>query len=659
MVWDKDLFGDQKVAASHTGCHALLIAGPGTGKTLTLTRRVLYLIEEQSVSPTQILVLTFTRAAAAELRNRVFTNLSQDLKEQPRISTLHSFALQQILINSKLIEILPQPIRIADKWEKRKIIYEDLKEILNTEPSEINYTIPEIEKNFNLLSADWLTLNAQKEDWEKNFRDPRFLAAWRHHREIYGYTLLSELVYQLKRGLSQYEDFTLESDFLHLLIDEYQDLNKCDLAVISALKDKEIEIFASGDDDQSIYGFRFAHPEGIRKFKDNFTPSNEYHLKKCFRCDRKIIELATFVAALDENRVKKPLECVDNAKEGEVNLLRFANQDQEAEGVSLICEFLINKENYKPGEILILLRSNRNRVFSSILENILEEKNIPVETQVANSPLDTNDGRMLLSFLNLLVDPNDSLAIRTLLILRDNNIGTVIFSQIYMVARKNNFTFSEALNNIMDNPSLISSFGDRIRNEMQKIQEIINKHKSENDSLDESSTPNELKKVLENLSQDVIFETDNRNEIQSFLDTIIDEILLNNIKDLITTLSSSLEDKEQEICEDKVNIITMHKAKGLTAKGVIIVGAEDEYIPGTSEGELEDDERRLLYVSLSRAKHYLALTYCTIRTGNQLFTGRTSGRPRRSLTRFLRDCSIEPINGRKYTQELNNKNRVV
>lgn len=653
MVWDKDLFEDQKEIASHFGCHALLIAGPGTGKTLTLTRRVLYLIEEQKISPNQILVITFTRAATAELRNRVFDSLSHSFQELPRICTLHSFALRQILLNSKMTEILPQPIRIADKWETRNIIFEDLKGILNFETSEIRYTISDIEENFNLLSTDWQTLNAEQEDWEKNFRDPRFLAAWRHHRETYGYTLLSELVYQLKRGLTQYEDFALESDYLHLLIDEYQDLNKCDLAVISALKDKECEIFASGDDDQSIYGFRFAHPEGIRRFKNNFTPSNEYNLKKCIRCDRKIIELATFVAALDEHRIKKPLECLDNAKDGEVNILRFSDQDHEAEGVSLICDFLINKENYKPGDILILLRSDRYRVFSSILENFLKEKNIPVETQITSSPLDIKEGRMLLSFLNLLIDPNDNLAIRTLLILRDTKIGSAISSQIYMLARKKNFTFSEAIYKIMDKPSLISRFGKRISIEMQKIQEILNKHKSEFDSLNDSSTPIDLKKAIRTLSQDVIFDTDKLNEIHSFLDTIIDETLLNSHKDLITTLNSPLEDKEQEICEDKVNIITMHKAKGLTAKGVIIVGAEDEYIPGKSEGELEGDERRLLYVSLSRAKHYLALTYCNRRTGYQRYTGRTSGQLRRNLTRFLVDCSIDPIDGMKYAQQLN------
>ena len=653
MVWDKDLFEDQKEIASHFGCHALLIAGPGTGKTLTLTRRVLYLIEEQKISPNQILVLTFTRAATAELRNRVFDSLSHSFQELPRICTLHSFALRQILLNSKMREILPQPIRIADKWETRNIIFEDLKGILNFETSEINYTIPDIKRNFNLLSTDWQTLNAEKEDWEKNFRDPRFLAAWRHHRETYGYTLLSELVYQLKRGLTQYEDFALESDYLHLLIDEYQDLNKCDLAVISALKDKECEIFASGDDDQSIYGFRFAHPEGIRRFKNNFTPSKEYNLKKCIRCDRKIIELANFVAALDEHRIKKPLECLDNAKDGEVNILRFSNQNHEAEGVSLICDFLINKENYKLGDILILLNRDKNRIFSSILENSLKKKNIPVEIQITSSPLDIKEGRMLLSFLNLLINPNDNLAIRTLLILRDTKIGSVISSQIYMLARKKNFTFSETIYKIMDKPSLISRFGKRISIEMQKIQEILNKHKSEFDSLNDSSTTKDLKKAIRNLSQDVIFNIDKLNEIHSFLDTIIDETLLNSHKDLIPTLNSPLEDKEQEICKDKVNIITMHKAKGLTAKGVIIVGAEDEYIPGTSEGELEDDVRRLLYVSLSRAKHYLAITYCNRRTGNQRYTGRTSGQLRRNLTRFLVYCSIDPIDGMKYAQQLN------
>jgi DNA helicase-2/ATP-dependent DNA helicase PcrA len=117
-------------------------------------------------------------------------------------------------------------------------------------------------------------------------------------------------------------------------------------------------------------------------------------------------------------------------------------------------------------------------------------------------------------------------------------------------------------------------------------------------------------------------------------------------------LSSSLEDEEQELDSESVNIMTMHKAKGLTADAVIIIAAEDEYIPGRQIGEREGDERRLLYVSLSRARHFLAVTYCERRTGQQKHTGRTSGQLRRTLTRFLRDAPIIPINGADFMGQL-------
>ncbi len=131
MSWETDLIDEQKRAASHVGTHARLLAGPGTGKTLVLTRRIVYLIEEKGVNPEQILELTFTRAAAFQLRQRVAKELGDD--KMPKISTLHSFALRQLLRNSSRITSLPQPLRIADDWEERHIILEDLKRILNLE----------------------------------------------------------------------------------------------------------------------------------------------------------------------------------------------------------------------------------------------------------------------------------------------------------------------------------------------------------------------------------------------------------------------------------------------------------------------------------------------------------------------------------------------
>ena len=224
MAWDDHLLQAQRAAAAHAGTHARLLAGPGTGKTLTLTRRICFLVTERNISAENILALTFTRAAAWELRQRVANELGEN--SSPHISTLHSFALRQLLKNEKRMKGLPQPLRIADDWEERNIVQRDLKDLLK---------LPHIDRAkelLNELSADWQSLTADEEDWEKRFPNPAFLGAWREHRQIYGYTLRSELVYQLKKGLELRGDFKLDGQIEYLLVDEYQDLNRCDLAVV-------------------------------------------------------------------------------------------------------------------------------------------------------------------------------------------------------------------------------------------------------------------------------------------------------------------------------------------------------------------------------------------------------------------------------------------
>ncbi|MDI6811722.1 MAG: UvrD-helicase domain-containing protein [archaeon] len=195
VQWDENLTRAQKKAASHRGAHARLLAGPGTGKTLTMTRRILWLITQQNIPPSEILALTFTRAAASELRRYVKDNLEGMSSELPRVSTLHSFALRQLLRNASLTQ-LPQPLRIADDYEERWVIIEELSDL-------IGKNVRETQKLLNELSADWQRLTADSPDWEIRFPDPLFLGAWKEHREIYGYTLRAELVYQLKRVLEE------------------------------------------------------------------------------------------------------------------------------------------------------------------------------------------------------------------------------------------------------------------------------------------------------------------------------------------------------------------------------------------------------------------------------------------------------------------------
>lgn len=645
MPWDAGLTPEQRNAAGYAGTHARLLAGPGTGKTLTLTRHICFLIEERNVEPERICALTFTRAAAHELRRRVESEVGRG--KVPRISTLHSFALRQLLRNSNRLTFLPQPLRVADDWEERHIILEDLKALLNLGG------IDEARRLLNELSADWQRLTADQADWDKRFPNPAFLGAWREHRGIYGYVLRAELVYQLKRALEQYGDFSLDGPPRYLLLDEYQDLNRCDLAVVKAIADRGAEVYAAGDDDQSIYGFRMAHPEGIRRFPQDYPGARELSLTVCKRCDREILDLGLFVARQDFRRINKPLRAEDGHTGAEIAILRFRDQNEEAQGVADLCRHLINDRGLQPHHILILLRSDHNGAFSSVLRQVLGAHGVPLGIATADTnPLNAPAGRQVLAFLRLLANHTDHLAWRTLLKLRNNGVGPGAVNAAYELARARNAKFAEALQTICDDPSLAGRHGARIRTEVEAIRAILGDLSSLLSADEDNGAEIDLTETIGQIVRRLVDDEVQREALQHQFWLAIQAAERKSISDLVRALEVSREDLEQEIDEGKVNILTMHKAKGLTAEAVVIVAAEDEYVPGRAQGDAADDERRLLYVSLTRAKHHLFITYCDRRTGAQRNTGRTAGQPRRSLTRFLRDGPIAPQEGSTYVANL-------
>lgn len=633
-MWDDNLNEEQKNAASFHGSNGCLLAGPGTGKTYCLTRRVMYLIEELNISPSNISVLTFTRAAAAELSRRVKEELG-DTNTFPKISTLHSFALKLILDNQSKTR-LPQPIRIADDFEE-ELIVDELKIILDIEKKEVRTLL-------NKLSADWGRLKADEDDYE--FPDPRFLGAWYEHRDIYGYTLRSELVYQLKNALAE-EDFRFLPKIEYLLVDEYQDLNPCDLAVIKLLVGYGAELFSAGDDDQSIYGFRFANPQGIRKFLDVYTPSEYLKLKECMRCDKKILDLSLFVANQDHNRIPKELSYTGDAEDGEVNIIRFKGQRQEALGIATICGHLINHKEIKPSEILILLRSDRYGVFSSVIQESFERKGIPVA--LASNPLaalETEEGRFFVCILQLLINPEDNLAWRVILKIRKNKIGTETFKTLYEIAIGNSLNFYGSLQLVSKNPELIKMKGKLLKQELEDINDILS-------HINMESIKN-LDSFIETLADDLIHDEEIKKDVKSIFNNVIQSSNEKmKLKDLLKALNVSISN-EQDLDDQKVAIMTMHQAKGLTADAVFIVAAEDEYIPGKSE-EREQilDSMRLLYVSLTRARHYLYITHCKVRTGNQTHTGSNPNVKWRRLSRFLRQPIFTSQSWESYIEQNN------
>lgn len=638
MAWDDGLLEGQKKAAQHAGSHARLLAGPGTGKTLTLTRRICFLINALNVPPESIFALTFTRAAAQELRQRVSNALEG--QSIPRISTLHSFALRQLLKNQHILTSLPAPLRIADDWEERNIIVEDLKILLGLS------RIDEVRELINQLSADWESLNADEEGWEDRHPNPRFLGAWKQHRKIYGYTLRAELVYQLKKNLEFEEDFSLENPINHLVIDEYQDLNKCDLSIIKHLEERGAELFIAGDDDQSIYGFRKAHPEGIRRFPNDFPGSINLELQICKRCDRDILGIGLFIAEQDFGRIQKNIYTDPSAGAGEVRILRFKNQNEEARGIAKLCKQLSDRYDLK--NILILLRSDHRKKFSRPIEDELRKAGVPVST-VTSSNIFDEGGRTFLSFLRLVVNSEDSLAWRTILQCWFTGIGPKMFGSIYDISRSGNKSFARAILDAYDDNTIIPSrYRKRLSSAISKIMSLRN-DALRNGILAEHDSPSQLVDAISPIMDIFITDDDDRTAVRSQFERLALSLDLHSLDEIIRSLGTA-GDMEPDIAEEKVNILTMHRAKGLTAGAVIVAAAEDEYIPGRADAEDEGDERRLLYVSLTRAEHHLFVTYCTRRTGSQMRTGRTSGRPRRHITRFLRESRHKPQDGQEFTE---------
>jgi DNA helicase II / ATP-dependent DNA helicase PcrA len=509
--------------------------------------------------------------------------------------------------------------------------------------------IKEVAELLHLLSADWERLTP---NWEKRFPNPKFLGAWQEHRKIFGYTLRSELVYQLKQAFTEGK-LTLKKPPQHLLVDEYQDLNACDLAVVKEIAQAGAELFTAGDDDQSIYGFRFADPEGIRRFTTEYQPSDSLELAECRRCDCGVLNLALYVARQDPRRIDKAIHPVDGAGPGEIQILHFEDQGQEARSVADICVWLRDKQNVNPENILFLLRSDHNGQFSEPIRAALQPRGFRVATithplEPLNCPKqddghEQKSGRILLSLLRLSVNRRDHLAWRTLLQLRPNAIGEKAYFALYELARQKGIGFADALVLVRDDPSLIDRFGKKLSEEVVAVEKVLSEVPDT-----EQLTPLE---VVRQLGQRQIQDERVRDEVVGVFEKAAAGDPPIEVSDLLRIINIA-PDQQNQLEPDAINIMSMHQAKGLTADATFVIAAEEEYLPGRATGLAVDDERRLLYVSLTRARHFLFITHCRRRTGAQRHSGSRSGQAERNLTPFLRGGPLESRDGIDYVRML-------
>lgn len=613
---------DQNRVIQHTPSkHGRVLAGPGTGKSSTAVALAVELAQ-QTPRP-RVKFLTFTRAATAELAKKV-RDAGQESTDP---STLHSFSISVLLKNPGTAPI-PQPLRISDDWEVRNLLRPHLSGLLGVGVGDIDRLLRE-------MASKWESLNPNLEEPEivPSVRN-RFIGTLNLHRRVFGYTLLSELPDLLRGVLRDYEDLEgIEYDLL--IVDEYQDLNACDLDVLRRLSERGTKILAIGDDDQSIYSFRKADPEGIRRFHADYPEAEDYSLTFCHRLNVSIGEWAQFVIDGDTGRAPRPpLSYSKSAPQGLVSLVGFRSEVAEASGVASLVEWLVEDEGIEPSDIIILFRSDWQSRFSKKVREAIGKLGIDiVDTQKSQALLAEPEARRMLAVLQLIRNPRDSLAWWTMAHLT-GGLGRRTIDEIYGLAVERGVTFGDVV--VAEAPDFLAC-SPKLRARLSQLW-------------------SESARLIDELAPHVPEESDEWGGLiarwcgEGRLPQCSDELLrlvsmadepgtIVPFEEFVTRFGLRLQE-QAEADQTGVRLMTMSSSKGLTAEACIVVGVEDSLIPWRSADI--NEERRLLYVAMTRARRHLVLTWVEWRRGAAAHSGTaTSGR--RRPTDLLRGGPVESV----------------
>lgn len=621
------LLPEQTVAAAARTNDARLLAGPGTGKTKTIVEHVANLIRG-GVPPGEILCLTFTRAAAAGMRRKIGEALGTG-SIPPEVYTLHAFALKVLMQRRVDVGSGKGRARVADDWEERWVVQEDLKGLLG------EARIKAVQDRLKALGAAWET-----EPGVPPTVDPDLLGALTKDKERYRYVLRSELVFLLHGELGSDLDL-LRDGYKHIVVDEYQDLNKCDVAVLDELGRRGAVLFVAGDDDQSIYQqLRHAHPDAIRGFMTNHTGAEDLTLSVCMRCDREIIRLATEVISQEVGRAAKVLAPYPTAGPGIVELLSFPDQFEEARGIATLTKKLVDAD-VPYDHVMVLLRSDWQGRFSDVILDAMNAIGVPARVRTPDkSGLDTKPGRCLLAHMRLSVDVEDDLAWRTALESGRNHVGRQKIADLNSLADALGVSFAAAVDLVARDPAKIAG-GAMLKTEVEAIKTRLTNVAA--------VAPADIEATIQAFADELPASQELADALAELL-ALAGTFLVADLADFLNAIAMG-KDEEQDLVANTVNIMTMHKAKGLDACVVLIPAAEEEIIPG--DRGATDEARRLFYVSLTRAKHALFVTHAVRRTGAQAYSGvpgRTHSRTSFLRTRgfskpggaFARDFAVDP-----------------
>lgn len=611
----------------HAGSHARVLAGPGTGKTDRLTYRCAWLIRS-GINPKRIVCVTFTRAAAGEMKQRLSEHPDVGPDSLPVVMNLHALAL---MLLSRLYLEQGSSLVILDSWEEKYLLIPALMRATGRSGQQGKDETEDLLKTYE---AGWNSLDVEKPGWTDGF-DQDFARALAQLGRSFGFTLRGELVYRLKELFDGDPIGVRNLGFTHVMVDEFQDLNPCDIAVIDRFAAAGAEVMVCGDDDQSIYGFRQAHPISLLEFPDSHRPCQTYELTDCYRCPQNIVQYANATMEHSLNHMRYPKRLRSASQEtGMVQAAQFQDGNEEAEWVAAIVGWLIRTEGVPPGQILVLCPTRslgNDRIVPAICRRGIKVRNLLVD----NRPIDSETGRRAYSVLRYAANQRDAIAVLTWLYLF-RNIGPATVSAIEKLVTSTEGGFPGVVDELWRNPGKLGCLGTRVSAALSGLHEASAELKGKC----------RIDEAISFLATMVAEEQ--RQEFIEYLERVAATIGARepSLADLVSALQTFEVRSDPGTSDDHVRVMTMHKAKGLTARAVILPGMEDQFFLGEDADPFKVEEiRRLFYMSITRSRKYLFLTHARKRYGNEIFnTGGVISRDRRRL-RFLSDAGFVSVDG--------------
>ena len=616
----------QKQAVLQKDGPMIIIAGAGSGKTRVLTYRIAHLMQ-QGVDAFNILSLTFTNKAAREMKERIAGVVGVSEAKNLWMGTFHSVFAR--ILRSEADKLgFPSNFTIYDTQDSVRLLTSIIKEMnldkerykakqIQNRISSFKNSLVTVRAYFNnpdLQEADMHASRPRVGDIYKEYVDRCFKAGAMDFDDLLLRT--NELLARFPEVLAKYQD-----RFRYIMVDEYQDTNHSQYLIVKALADRFQNICVVGDDSQSIYSFRGANIQNILNFQKDYPDVKTFKLEQNYRSTKNIVNAANSVIARNKTKLDKEVWTSNDAGDS-INVMRTISDGEEGRFVSQsIWENMMNHQ-LKPDDFCVLYRTNSQ---SRAIEDALRKKNIDYKIYGGISFYQRKEIKDILSYLRILINPNDEEALKRIINYPARGIGATTIDRLTIAAnhyKKSIFDIIKYIDKI--DIKINSSTKNKLQNFMNmilrfqieaqtknafEIAEIVVKQVRLIKDLEKDGTPEAVSKV-ENVQE-----------------------LLNGIKDFITdkieqgedaSLTAFLEDvalatdfdSKKDNDKPSVSLMTIHQSKGLEYKYIYIVGLEENLFPSAmsmnTRSELEE-ERRLFYVALTRAEKVAYLTYAQTR----------------------------------------------